>query len=85
MQTNPFLDETRAQARAEVRAAALAEGRIEGMRGIILLQGRLKFSRAASRKQQNALETVTDFERLLALAVRLLDVDSWDELLEAIE
>ena len=85
MQTNPLWDEIRAEARAEARATALAEGRAEGARGTLLRLGRQKFGRAPSRKQQKALEAVTDLGRLEALADRLLDVDSWGELLEAVE
>jgi hypothetical protein len=77
MQTNPFLDEIRAEGRAK--------GLTDGVRTTILSQGRRKFGKAPSRKQQKALEGIADLGRLEALAARLLDVDSWGELLEAAE
>jgi hypothetical protein len=66
MKTSPFLDEIRA----------------EVMRATLLRQGRQKFGKAPSRKQQKALESITDLGQLESLAARLLDVDSWTELLE---
>jgi hypothetical protein len=74
VQTNPFLDEIRAEARVE--------GQAKGVRSTVLRLGRQKFGRAPSRRQQKALEAVLDLERLQALAERLLRVDSWAELLD---
>jgi hypothetical protein len=70
MKTSPFLDEIR------------AEGREEGQLALLLRQGRHKFGAAPSKKQQKALRALADLGRLEALAERLLDVDSWAELLE---
>ncbi len=69
MKTSPFLDEIR------------AEGRAEGIRDLVYRQGRQKFGKAPTRKQQKALEAITDLARLEALAGRLLDAGSWGELL----
>jgi predicted transposase YdaD len=77
MQTCPLWDEIRAEGRVEGRA----EGRVEGMRAAVLHQGRHKFGKAPTKKQQKALEAITDPAQLQGLAVRLLDVDSWAELL----
>ncbi len=73
MQTSPYWDEIRAEARGE--------GRVEGIRATILRQGRDKFGKAPSRKQQKALEAITDQAQLEDLAARLLKVDSWADLL----
>jgi hypothetical protein len=69
METSPFLDEIR------------AEGRIEELRTVLLRQGRHKFRAAPNRKQQSALKAINDLARLETLAERLLDVDSWTQLL----
>jgi hypothetical protein len=77
MQTSPFWDEIRAQGRAEGRA----EGQVEGKRATVLHVGRHKFGRAPTRKQQKTLEAITDLGLLDRLAERLLEVDTWAELL----
>jgi hypothetical protein len=73
MQTSPFWDEIRAEARVE--------GRVEGKREAILDLGRLKFGKAATKKQQKTLDTISDLGQLEGLLARLLEVDSWAELL----
>lgn len=73
MQTSPYWDEIRAEARGE--------GRIDGIRETILRLGRRKFGKAPSRKQQKALEAITDPAQLEELAARLLAVDAWADLL----
>jgi hypothetical protein len=77
MKTSPYLDEIR----AEVRAEARAEGRAEGVRATVLRQGRRKFGKRPTRKQQKTLDAISDPGQLEALAARLLDVASWTELL----
>ena len=81
MQTSPYWDEIRAEARGEGRVEGRTEGRIEGMRETILHQGRRKFGKAPTRKQQKALEAITDPAQLEELAARLLAVDAWTDLL----
>jgi predicted transposase YdaD len=56
------------------------EGRAEGERRLLLLQGKAKFGPpdAATRA---ALEAITDLTQLEALGVRLISVSSWQELL----
>ena len=69
MKTSPFLDEIR------------AESREEGQLALLLRQGRHEFGAAPTKKQQKALKAIADLRRLETLAERLLDVDSWGELL----
>jgi hypothetical protein len=69
MKTSPFLDEIRDEVRGEER------------RAFVLRLGRRKFGAAPSKKQQKALNAITDLARLEALGEWLLDVDSWAELL----
>jgi hypothetical protein len=73
MQTSPFLDEIRTQGREE--------GRAEGGRSMLLRQGRQKFGKAPTKKQQKVLDAIDDPTQLEALAERLLGVDSWADLL----
>jgi hypothetical protein len=73
MNTNPFLD--------EIRAESLEQGRTEEARAMVLRLGRRKFGKAPTRKQQQAIEAVTDVEELDSLGERLLRADSWAELL----
>ncbi len=73
MKTSPFLDEIRAESREE--------GREQGQLALLLRQGRHKFGAAPSKKQQKALKAIADAGGLETLAERLLDVDSWTQLL----
>src|SRR3954453_11851609 len=66
VQTSPFLDEIRAEA----------------IQVMLMYQGRHKYGRAPTKKQQKALEAIKDSAQLRDLAVWLLDVNSWTELLE---
>ena len=56
------------------------EGRVEGERRILLRVGRNRFG-APSSNVVAALDAITDEATLAALADRLLEVGSWDELL----
>jgi hypothetical protein len=62
----------------------LAEGRAEGMadgeRRMLLVVGEAKFG-AADAAVQAAIDMIGDLAWLEAMAVRLLDVGSWEELL----
>ena len=78
MKTSPFLDQFRDEGRREGRK----EGRMEGARELLLRQGQKKFGKAPTRKQQGELAAIADLRRLEQLSVRLLDVDSWDELFD---
>jgi len=55
-------------------------GRLEEARKMILRQGKRRFGRA-SRKAAQALEAITDLERLEVLGERLVEAKSWEELL----
>jgi hypothetical protein len=81
MKTSPFLDQFRAEGRKEGRKAGREEGRREGAQALLLRQGQKKFGKAPTKQQQSELAAVTDLRRLERLSVRLLDVESWDELL----
>ena len=52
---------------------------------MLLRQGRRKFGRVPTRKQQQALDAVTDVGQLETLGERLLGTDSWAELLNGSE
>jgi hypothetical protein len=56
------------------------EGRAEGMRELLLLQGSKRFG-APDDQTKAALEQITAVKTLQLLAARLLDVESWQELL----
>src|SRR5262249_31620604 len=73
MKTAPLFD--------EVRKESGEEGRMEEARTLVLGLGRRKFRKAANKKQQKALEAITDLGQLETLAERLFHVDSWAELL----
>jgi len=85
MQTSPLWDEIRAEARGEGRLEGREQGRAEGVRATILHLGRQKFGKAPNRKQQKALDAIADLDQLEGLAARLLDVDSWTELLSELD
>ncbi len=73
--------EGRVEGRLEGRAEGHLEGRSEEARDIILRQGSAKFGTPDSGIRA-ALNEVTDIECLEALTVRLLQVSSWQELLD---
>lgn len=73
---------------AEGKAKGMAEGRVEGRAEgkvaeairLLLLQGTQRFGPADARVQAS-LAAIQDLERIERLALRLLAVESWDELL----
>ena len=81
MQTSPLWDEIRAEGRELGREEGREEGRVVGARAMLLRQGRRKFGKIPTRKQQRELADITDLARLEALADRLLDAASWAEML----
>jgi hypothetical protein len=76
---SPYLEELREVERKEGRL----EGRLEEVLAVLFRMGRKKFGRAPTKKQQAELTGITDLPRLEALTERLLDVDTWAELLAA--
>ena len=59
----------------------LNQGRLSAYRATLLRQGKKKFGRAPTKKQAAELEAITDTARLEVLSERLLDVNTWSELL----
>ncbi len=57
------------------------EGRIEEARETVLRQGRRRFG-PPSETVEATITALTDLNRLKALLDRILDVSTWDELLE---
>ena len=60
--------------------AIVREGRVEEARAILLRLGRRRFG-PPSPEAEAVLAGITAIERLEALSERLLDVESWEELL----
>jgi predicted transposase YdaD len=58
----------------------IEEGRAREARAMLLRQGNKRFG-PPSESVRTALEAISDIERLELLGERLLDVESWDELL----
>ena len=67
-----IVDEWLEQRREEDRA---------GIRAMLLRLGKKRFGRSPSKKQAAELQAITDPARLLAIGERLLDVNTWSELL----
>jgi hypothetical protein len=59
----------------------LDEGRTDEARKILLRQGRKRFGPATAQVEA-AIQALTDLDRLERLSERLLDVTSWQELLD---
>lgn len=76
-----ILAEGKAEGIVEGEAAGIAKGKTEGMQQVLLLQGRKRFGPpdASIRK---ALKAITDLTRLTQISERLLDVGSWQQLLD---
>jgi hypothetical protein len=56
------------------------QGRVEEARHILVLQGEQKFERPGNAAVRLTLESIDDILQLEALSLRLLDVNSWQEL-----
>ena len=61
--------------------AIVRKGRLQGVRKLLLRMGTIQFGRP-TKAVRDALETITDPERLDQLGERLLRVASWEELLD---
>jgi hypothetical protein len=59
----------------------LDEGRAEGSQRVLLRQGRKRFGEPDAATQA-LLRAVTDLDRLDRMAERILEVSSWQELLQ---
>ncbi len=62
-------------------ATGEAKGQIKADRATLLRQGRKKFG-PPSETVEATINALTDLDRLNALLDRILDVSTWDELLE---
>jgi len=69
-----------AQGEAKGKAIGEAQGKALEARRVLLLQGRTRFGEPSARVVA-ALDAVSDVGQLEELAVRLLRVTSWEELL----
>src|SRR4051812_7739709 len=58
-----------------------AEGAVQGARKIVLVAGNSRFGIPANRQTRAALEAISDVEGLEQLALRIREVQSWEELL----
>ncbi len=72
--------EGKAKGMAEGKAKGMAEGKAEEARKVLLLLGREQFGEPSANILA-LLDAVTDLGRLEALAIRLLHVKTWEELL----
>jgi hypothetical protein len=59
-----------------------AEGAVEELKKTIQILGRKRFRRPPSAPLAAALDAITDLQRLEQLSVRLLDVETWNDLME---
>src|ERR1035438_6869262 len=66
----------------EGEAKGKAEGRVESLRDVLLRQGTKKFGKP-SAKVLRELNAISEETRLAKLSERLLDVESWKDLLAA--
>jgi hypothetical protein len=67
--------------RVDSGPVGVAKAREEQARAMLLLQGRHRFGEPTA-ELDNALKAIGDLDRLNGMAVRLLTVSTWDELLE---
>lgn len=63
--------------------AIVRDSRAEEAREIVLKAGESKFKKPPGASIRDALEALVDVSELEALAVRMFDVNSWEELLPA--
>ncbi len=66
---------------AKGEARGLKKGAVEALRKVLLLQGHDNFGKVAGARAKAAIEGINDLEELERLMVRLLHVQSWEELL----
>ena len=65
----------------EGKTEGIKEGKTEGIKNTILRQGRKQFG-PPDREVVSAIQAIVDVDRLEALADRILDVKSWEELFD---
>ena len=76
-----ILDEGRAEGLTRGRAEGLTRGRAEEARALVLELGSQRYG-APTEQVRATLLAISDPHRLHSLARRLLDVSSWNELLD---
>jgi len=76
----PLLQGVRAMKESDTYQAIVEEGEVKRAKLMLLRLGRTRFG-VPSAAQESALHAITDLERLERLTDRLLQVDSWQELL----
>ena len=76
-----YFQEGRVRGIDEGKAEGRAEGKAEGVQLAILRLGTKKFG-PPDEPSRSAILAITDLERLNSLSERLLDVDSWSDLLK---
>ena len=65
----------------EAKTQGRAEGRAEEARQFVLTLGENKFQKPATKAVRESLEAISEVSELEALGVRILHVNSWEELL----
>ena len=75
------LTKGRAEGRAEGRTEGLSMGRIEEARQLLLRLGRKRFGQSDATVEA-AVQAINDLERLELLIERMLEVGTWQELLQ---
>jgi predicted transposase YdaD len=76
-----ILREGEAKGKAEGKAEGIAQGKAEEARGLVLRLGRKQFGPPAPQFEAK-IQAMTDVEKLEELSERVLDVSSWDELID---
>jgi predicted transposase YdaD len=80
-QVRALFQGVRAMHESDTYQAILDEGRVEGLQRALLRQGRRKFGEPEEASRR-ALLGITDLDRLDRLSERLLEVATWQDLLQ---
>jgi hypothetical protein len=76
-----ILRKGRTQGKVEGRTEGRTEGRAEEATRMLLMQGRTRFRTPPPPAIAAAIGSITDIEQLEQLGVRLVEVNSWEELI----
>jgi predicted transposase YdaD len=69
------------EGKAEGKAEGIAEGRLEEAKRILLRQGRKRFGQLKAAVKSK-IDAIADLAQLERLSDRILDANSWDELID---
>jgi len=69
---------------AEGEAKGEARGEVRGSRAFLVRIGAKKFGNGPTDEQRETLDAISDLALLTQLIERLLDVNSWDELIQVV-